>query len=167
MKELSATLQQHADAVESLSREFNKLGLDTNVMPASSPMTMKIGASALVLRDERAQNGLRICVEFKQGDQPAGVMKWPSSWVVVHLLSNGAVAAPCWWIREQVEWRLCYRSSWVQRVGDAGGMAVMIPVASLALSMQDSVAVVSGPPIRSAVDAFIKVLPYARGENNN
>lgn len=162
MQKLSVTLEQHSTAVESLSREFNKLGFDTDVMPASSPMSMKIGASALVLRDERAQNGLRICVEFKQGDRPAGPMKWPDSWVVVHLLTNGAVAAPCWWLREQVEWRLGYRSSWVQRVGDAGGMAVMIPVASLALSMQESVAVVSGPPIRSAVDAFIKVLPHAR-----
>lgn len=155
----SETVRQHADATVEVQRAMEGRGWSVTVMPEASPLTMRVGTTSVVLRDERRQSGERLCVEYEQNGRPAGVFKSGESVIWIHLVSQGAAAFPGWWMRDEVTWRREYRSTWDARVGDSGGRAVLVPILSLLMRPGAPFRMAYGEPCVAAAEAFESVVP--------
>lgn len=155
--DFASTVPVHREAVEELARAFELAGWAVERMPAQASLSLRVGRTPVIVRNERAKTTGRICVEFEERGKPAGVRRYPREAIVIHLLPDSVVAARAWWLREQVDWRLGYRSSMVRSVGDNGGRAVIIPVGAFAL-YRGAVSVVAGGTAAAAVEAFKDVL---------
>jgi hypothetical protein len=165
LRGVGETLAQHTATMEQVAEEFARNGWSVEVMPSRSRLTLTVGTTPVVIRDERRQDGRRLCVEYEERGGPAGPFRVGASTMWIHLLPTGAAAFPGWWMRREVEWRREFRSTRDGRYGDSGSRSILVPVLSCLMRPEEPFHMAYGDPVNAAVPAFEATVSFLSEPN--